>query len=242
MNKLSNCKKCGLWKTRKNVLLGEGDKNANLMLIAQSPGEYEDRENKMFIGPSGKILDELLAIVGISREEIYITNLIKCMLPNCRNPKQEEIENCSEYLDKEIEIIKAKTLVPLGFYATKYIFSKYSLPEFSKKEFHTIVGKLIWAAGKNIYPLTHPAALLYNINYKNKTIDNYRKLKVLSKECKWYQVCPLKWFYENGKLEEKWIELFCKGDWESCIRFQMEETGKYHPDNMLPDGSINEKL
>jgi len=62
------------------------------------------------------------------------------------------------------------------------------------------------------------------------------------KECKWYQVCPMKIFYETGQLEKKWIDQYCKNDWKNCIRYQMEESGNIHPDNMLPDGSISEKL
>jgi len=62
------------------------------------------------------------------------------------------------------------------------------------------------------------------------------------KQCKWYPVCPIKRFFEQNKLDKKWIELYCKGDWKSCIRYQMEEEGRFHPDNMLPDGSISEKL
>jgi len=73
-------------------------------------------------------------------------------------------------------------------------------------------------------------------------IKSYRKLKVLSKDCKWYPTCPMKRFYEEGNLDEKWIELYCKGDWESCLRYRMEERNQPHSDWMLPDGSINEKL
>jgi hypothetical protein len=62
------------------------------------------------------------------------------------------------------------------------------------------------------------------------------------KQCKWYPACPMKWFYEQGKLDRKWIELYCRGDWKSCIRYQMEENNQPHPDNMLPDGKISESL
>ena len=73
-------------------------------------------------------------------------------------------------------------------------------------------------------------------------IENYRKLNVLFKHCKWHPTCPMKRFYEEGILDRKWIELYCKGDWESCIRYEMEESGKPHPDWMLPDGTIDGKL
>ena len=88
-------------KTRTNVLCGEGNLYAELMLIAQAPGEQEDKEDKMFIGPSGKVLDGLLKSIRIDRKEIFMTNLIKCMLPKNREPKTDEIATCSQYLDRE---------------------------------------------------------------------------------------------------------------------------------------------
>jgi len=73
-------------------------------------------------------------------------------------------------------------------------------------------------------------------------IKNYHKLKVLSEDCKWFEVCPMKKFYEKGLLDRKWVELYCKGDWENCIRYQMEERGEMHEDWLLPDGSIDKCL
>jgi len=93
-----------------------------------------------------------------------------------------------------------------------------------------------------IFPLSHSAVPLYNNLFKEKIIDNYKKLKVLVKDCKWFSMCPMKRFYEEGRLDKKWIELYCRGDWESCIRYQMEKRGEFHPDWMLPNGSIDEKL
>ena len=239
---IKKCKKCRLSEYRTNVLLGEGNLNSKVMLIAQAPGENEDREGKMFIGPSGKVLDELLREIKINRKEIYMTNLIKCMLPKYRKPKLDEIEACSYYLNEEIKLINPKVLVPLGYYATHYIFQKYGIQLPAKAEFSSVYGKLFLAEEKKIFPLPHPATLLYNPEFKQDLIKSYRKLRVLSKDCKWYPVCPMKRFYEEGKLDKKWIELYCKGDWESCVRYQMEERGEPHPDWMLPDGTLDEKL
>jgi len=239
---IRKCNKCRLSETRINALCGEGNLNADLMLIAQAPGENEDREGKMFIGPSGKVLDELLRMANIDRKEIYMTNLVKCMLPKYRRPKWDEIEICSKYLDKEIELINPALIAPLGHYATKYIFEKYALCLPSKPEFHKIYGKVFWAGDRKILPLQHPAAMLYNPSVKEEMIKNYRKMRVLLIDCKWYPVCPMKKFYEKGKLSKAWVELYCKGDWESCIRYQMEERGELHPDWMLPDGSVDERL
>ena len=239
---IRRCKRCRLSETRMNAICGEGNLNAKIMLIAQAPGEKEDKAGRMFVGPSGEVLDELLSSAGIRRDEIYMTNLIKCMLPKYRKPKQDEIEACSSYLDKEIELINPKVLVPLGYYAIRYIFQKYKIQVPSKVEFPKVFGKLFLAENRKILPLAHPASCLYNPSLKEDLIKSYRKLQVLSRDCKWYPVCPMKKFYEEGKLDKRWIELYCKGDWKSCIRYQMEEEGRFHPDYMLPDGSLDKKL
>jgi len=122
-----------------NAICREGNLNAKIILIAQAPGEKEDKENKegrMFIGPSEKVLDELLNTAGIKRDEIYMTNLIKCMLSKCKKPKQDEIEACSYYLNEEIKLVNPEILVPLGYHATRYIFLWYSVTCKSRIFFH----------------------------------------------------------------------------------------------------------
>ncbi|HIH98802.1 MAG TPA: uracil-DNA glycosylase [Thermoplasmata archaeon] len=241
--KIRACFKCRLSETRMNALRGEGNANSKLMLIAQAPGENEDREGRMFIGPSGKKLDGLLKEANVDRSEIYMTNLIKCMLPKYRKPKEDEIQSCSQYLNKEIELVNPDVIVPLGYYSTRYIIKKYNIPlPKSKREFSRLYGRLLWANGRKVYPLRHPTALIFNEGIEKKMVKNYRKLKTLLVDCKWYLACPLKRFYEEGKLDEKWIELYCKGDWESCIRYQLEGKGEPHQDRMLPDGSLDKKL
>ncbi len=241
-NKVRQCRRCRLSLTRNNAVCGEGNLNARFMLIAQAPGEKEDEEGRMFVGPSGKVLDELLSEGGLTRHEIYMTNLIKCTLPKYRRPKQDEIEACSYYLIKEIELINPKILVPLGYYATKYIFQRYNLLVLPRSDFRSVYGKLFLIDDKKILPLPHPTALLYSPDFKQDMVRKYRKLRVLSKDCEWFPVCPMRRFYQEGKLDKKWIELYCKGDWESCVRYQMEERGEYHPDWMLPDGSLAREL
>jgi uracil-DNA glycosylase family 4 len=239
---IKKCTKCRLSETRNHAVCGEGNVRAKLFLIAQAPGENEDREGKMFIGPSGKVLDELFETVGLDKKKLYMTNLIKCMLPNYRNPKQDEIEICSQYLNREIEFINPEILAPLGYYATKYIFEKYTLPVSARSEFKEVYGNLFYKNGRKVLPLPHPALLIHRPSFREEVIKNYRKLKVVLTECKWYPVCPMKRFYEQGKLSKEWIELYCRGDWESCVRYQMEERGEYHPDRMLPDGTRAKEL
>jgi len=189
---IKNCKKCRLHETRKNVICGEGNLDNRFIIVAQAPGEKEDRKGKMFIGPSGKVLDELFGSANISREMVYMTNLIKCVLPKYRRPKSDEIEICSEYLAKEIELINPEIIVTLGYFATRYIFKKYGIMLPSKSEFCNIYGKAFFDSGIKIFPLKHPAAVLYNNEIKEEMIKNYSKLKFVQKDCKWYPVCPMK--------------------------------------------------
>ncbi|MBN2090471.1 uracil-DNA glycosylase [candidate division KSB1 bacterium] len=242
-NRMRVCTACRLSATRKHVLVGEGDLNARLMFISLSPGTTEDSENKMFIGPSGKILNKLFQEAEIYRNSVFMTNLIKCMLPKNRQPKMDEIQSCSHFLDEEIAIIHPEVIIPLGFYAARYILNKYQAdPPAARVEFARLFGKLIFSNNQKIFPLPHPASLIYNPNFEPETIDKYKKLTVLANNCKWLWICPLKRFYEVGRLESYWSELYCRGLWSTCVRYQMEEKGLYHPDWMLPDGRLDEKL
>ena len=239
---IKRCRKCKLSETRMNVLCGEGKLDAALLLIAQAPGEKEDKTGRMFVGPSGKVLEDLLKGAGISRGDIYMTNLIKCMLPKYRKPKPDETKACTEYLDQEIELVNPKVLVPLGYYAFKYVFERYGSGRYLQSEFSTLCGKLSLLDKRKTFVLRHPSALLHNPQLKAQMLKNYHRLGVLGRECKWYQACPMKRYYEQGKLDRKWIELYCKGYWRVCKRYKMEESGQYHLDWMLPDGSIDEQL
>lgn len=178
-SEIQRCTRCRLSETRINALCGEGNLSAKLMLIAQAPGEMEDRAGTMFIGPSGKVLDELLKMAHIDRKNIYMTNLIKCMLPKYRRPKSDEIEICSRYLDREIELIKPRILAPLGYFATRYILGKYDIPIPSKPEFRKLYGKIVEADNKQILPLQHPAAVLYDASIKAVLARNYQKMRLL---------------------------------------------------------------
>ncbi len=175
---IRSCEKCGLHATRKHALVGEGDINANIMFIALSPGAKEDIQNKMFVGPSGKVLNKLLYAAGIDRNSIFMTNLVKCILPKNRKPKASEIESCSQFLNDEISIIRPKVIAPLGYYATRSILLKFGAnPNDIAMSFKNINGQLLNLNGVNIYPLTHPSALLYNPSFETITIEKYKKLK-----------------------------------------------------------------
>lgn len=182
-NLLKNCSACRLSSSRKHVLAGEGDLDARLMFVALSPGSNEDLKNRMFIGPSGKKLDILLGYAEIYRELVFMTNLIKCMLPKNRRPKIDEIESCCHFLDKEISIINPRIIVPLGYYATRHIMKKYNAnPPAARANFKSIYGRLIFSDHQKIFPLPHPASLLYNPSFETNIKKKYKKLAALQQE------------------------------------------------------------
>jgi DNA polymerase len=240
--KVKNCRLCRLAETRHQAVPPEGDPNASIMIVAQAPGREEDSKGKMFLGPSGEVLDRLFESIGLTREEVYMTNLLKCFLPNCRKPHQDEIDTCNVYLDREIELVNPEILVPLGYHPIKHLLKKFNLEVPNRHDFPDIFGNLVVAGKYKILPLRHPASVVHESTNFEKLEKNYRKLMVVNKTCKWYQMCPMKHFFEQGKLSKYWIDKYCKGDWESCRRYQMEENNIPHPDNMLPDGTIDHNL
>lgn len=167
-----------MWRTRIHALPGEGDVCSKLVMVAQAPGYNEDVEGRMFIGPSGKKLDELLTEICVGREDMFMTNILRCMLPHNRRPRQDEIEACTPYLDREIELINPKIISTLGYFAARYVFRKYGVE--SELKFPDVCGKVFSSDdGKKIIPLRHPAALLYDNSLHREMIKNYGKLRRL---------------------------------------------------------------
>jgi DNA polymerase len=175
---VKNCKKCDLSRTRNNPVIGDGSTNTKILFIGEAPGYNEDIQGKPFVGKAGKILDELLESIGLSRDEIYIANILKCRPPNNRNPLKSEMESCTEYLDKQIQVIQPKIIVPLGNFASSFIFEKYNL-KFGK--ISTVHGKKFQAntifGNIAIIPLYHPAVATYNPNTINTLIEDFKVIK-----------------------------------------------------------------
>ena len=162
---VKDCRKCKLYNRRDKCVFAEGRSDAKTMLIGLSPGKEENLTGRLFIGPSGDFLNELLQLAKVGRGSLYITNIIKCHAPTYAIG-QEEIAACSIYLDRQIEIIKPETIIPLGSIATQYTLEKYNLP---KKRISEIHGQLLRATvgdlfnpnrGIKIIPMFHPAAAL----------------------------------------------------------------------------------
>lgn len=176
---IRSCERCSLSATRTHTLPGEGNMDARILIVALSPGAKENIANRMFVGPSGQVLDKLFHASGIGREMFFMTNLIKCMLPGNRRPKPNEIELCGQYLDDEISIVQPEIIVPLGQVAARALLAKFSSDSMRPDSSNTriVFGKLLYINDMRIYPLNHPASLLYNPSYEADTIEKYKVLK-----------------------------------------------------------------
>jgi uracil-DNA glycosylase family 4 len=172
------CCKCELWKTRKTPVPGEGSPDSQIMFIGEAPGYWEDAKGKPFVGAAGKFLGTLLSEAGLSRESVFIGNILKCRPPKNREPLPDEIEACTPYLNSQIRVIHPKIIVTLGNYSTAYVFSKIALPFNGITRTH---GKFYKASildiQVTIFPTFHPAAALYHPKYKEQLITDFHTLK-----------------------------------------------------------------
>ena len=158
---IRNCRKCPLWKTRKKAVPGEGNENASLMLVGEAPGRKEDEEGRPFVGAAGKLLTSLLESNGVRREDVYITNVVKCRPPGNRNPREEEIEACLPYLKRQIDEIKPAVILAMGNFASTAVLEMHG---FGAERISIIRGRIFESPLHllKIIPSYHPAACIYN--------------------------------------------------------------------------------
>lgn len=149
-----SCTDCELCKTRTNAVTGKGDHHTEIMFVGEAPGRNEDLRGEPFIGAAGKKLDSALAEAGLSRDSIYITNVVKCRPPNNRVPTKQEKESCKKFLDSEIALIKPKIICIMGNTAYNSILGG---SEITKNR-----GKIINQGGRRYFITIHPAATIYN--------------------------------------------------------------------------------
>jgi uracil-DNA glycosylase family 4 len=155
---VSACTRCRLAQTRTQVVFGVGDPHADLMFVGEAPGFHEDKQGLPFVGQAGKLLDQLLAVIGLDRSQVYIANVLKCRPPGNRDPQPDEIESCEPHLFRQIELIQPRVVATLGNFATKLLSGKQiGITRVHGVEQETTVG------GNRVvlYPLYHPAAALY---------------------------------------------------------------------------------
>jgi DNA polymerase len=172
------CRRCGLWKTRRNAVPGEGNAEAKIMFVGEAPGYWEDVKGRPFVGAAGKFLDSLLAEADLERSQVFIGNVLKCRPPGNREPAQSEIEACTPFLDRQILAIQPKIIVTLGHYSTAYIFAKAGIAFMgvtgARGKFYQ--AKVLGLA-VTVFPTLHPAAGLYSAKYKQLLIEDFRLLK-----------------------------------------------------------------
>jgi len=163
---VSGCVKCGLHKTRTQTVFGVGDENADWMLIGEAPGAEEDRLGDPFVGQAGKLLDNMLAAVGLSRRtNVYIANVLKCRPPGNRNPAPEEVAQCSPHLLQQIELIKPKLILAMGRFAAQTLLE-------TSASIASLRGRLHRYAGVPLIVTYHPAYLLRTLEDKAKTWED----------------------------------------------------------------------
>ncbi len=166
----SACTKCELAATRTKVVFGVGNPNARLMFIGEAPGHDEDVQGIPFVGRAGQLLDKILDAAGIARDDVYIGNIIKCRPPNNRTPMTSEIDACSPYLVKQLELIKPKVVCTLGLPATMTLLGL-------KGSMGSLRGKIYQYGDIKLIPTYHPAAALRDPNYKRPMWDDFLVVK-----------------------------------------------------------------
>jgi len=154
----SGCTRCRLAEGRTQVVFGVGNPDADLMFVGEAPGFHEDKQGYPFVGQAGKLLDRLLAGIGLTRADVYIANVLKCRPPGNRDPMPDEIEQCEGYLFRQIEAIEPKLVATLGNFATKLLSGKpLGITRVHGQEQQVTLG----GSSVLLYPLYHPAAALY---------------------------------------------------------------------------------
>lgn len=167
--RLANCSRCKLAETRINTVFGEGDRNAELMFIGEGPGENEDKTGRPFVGAAGKLLTKMIEAMKYRREEVFIANVVKCRPPNNREPFQDEVNACIDYLLAQIELVKPKVIVCLGFTSAKHIL-KTTTRSYSYR------GQFQEYKGITVMPTYHPAYLLYSPHKKKDVWEDLQKV------------------------------------------------------------------
>jgi uracil-DNA glycosylase len=162
------CTRCMLQHSRKNAVPGSGNPHAEIMFIGEGPGFHENEQGLPFVGAAGQFLDELLADAGLNREDVFITNVVKCRPPGNRDPQVEELEACKGYLERQIAAINPDVIVTLG---------RFSMGHFiNNGKISGIHGKPFWSNGRMIVPMYHPAAALHQPSLRDVVKQDFARL------------------------------------------------------------------
>ncbi len=165
------CTLCPLSRTRTVAVPGEGNPDADLMLIGEGPGYNEDKQGRPFVGAAGNFLNELLASAGLRRQDVFITNVVKCRPPQNRDPLPDEIEACSGYLHRQLALIKPKVVATLG----RHSMSRY----FPNERISKVHGQPREVGGMTVVPLLHPAAALHQPALRATELEDFARLPAI---------------------------------------------------------------
>lgn len=165
-----HCTRCGLCGTRHNVVFGVGNRQSKLLFVGEGPGEQEDRQGIPFVGPAGKLLDDMLSIIDLDREQCYIANIVKCRPPRNRDPLPQEQDACISYLEDQIALLRPKVIVCLGRIAAQRLIA----PDFRITADHGT-----WTTRNEVYytALYHPSALLRDPGKRPETFDDLLSIR-----------------------------------------------------------------
>ena len=172
----AGCTRCRLAQGRTQVVFGVGDPGADLMFVGEAPGFHEDQQGHPFVGQAGKLLDRLLEGIGLSRDLVYVANVLKCRPPGNRDPQPDEIEACEPHLFRQLELIEPKLVATLGNFATKLLSGKpHGITRVHGRAQETTLG----GRPITLYPLYHPAAALYTPAMLRTLEDDFRRIPEL---------------------------------------------------------------
>jgi uracil-DNA glycosylase family 4 len=166
---LGDCRRCKLHRTRRTIVFGEGNEKAKLMLIGEGPGYDEDVQGRPFVGKAGQLLTKIIQSIHLEREEVYITNIIKCRPPQNRNPEPDEIQSCHPFLQKQIQSIQPKMICALGTFAAQTLLS-------TNAKITALRGRFFDLGGIQVLPTYHPAYLLRNPERKREVWEDMKQI------------------------------------------------------------------
>lgn len=166
--RIASCRDCDLCRTRTHAVPGEGPPNAELLFVGEGPGFHEDQQARPFVGQAGRFLEQLLASIGLRREQVFIANVVKCRPPNNRDPLPGEVEACRKYLQQQIELIRPKVIVSLGRYSLAWFFPRDTISK--------VHGQAKVKDGVYFMPMYHPAAALHAGNMRKVIEEDFRKI------------------------------------------------------------------
>jgi DNA polymerase len=170
---VADCTRCPLHASRTQVVFGSGSPTADLMFVGEAPGFHEDKQGVPFVGAAGQLLGKLLAGIGLSRDDVFVANVLKCRPPGNRDPQPEEIEACERHLFRQIELIQPKVIATLGNFATKLLSGKpLGITRVHGQEQQVTLG----GSRVLLYPLFHPAAALYTPRMLDVLEADFRRL------------------------------------------------------------------